>query len=1117
MRSSFPFKRRSVAVAIMAASAGFAMPSLAQDNISEIEEVIVTGSFIRGTPEDAPSPVTIVNRDSIEASGASQIWDVIRNLEVNSGSDTSVSGSSDAGQLTGTAQVNLRNLGGNSTLTLINGKRMSPAAVVTSSGQEFVNINSIPLVMTDRVEVLTDGGSALYGADAVAGVVNIMMRTDFEGVELYGDIQGVAEASGDYDKTVSGIWGWASDSNDTHLVLSGEFFSRDPVNVTAANYYDANAGQFNAKVGALGTALALPGASINPNYIRRDLTDLNIAEDGNSTLVLQDPLCTTLSGPNGAFYIDNRYSDLGQNNATCQESDVDYNFIAVGAERTSLAGSFDHLFGDGTTEFYSFFSHSETETERVGDGTATSRSTHYYIPPPGTHSGPAAFATSLGELGAFAAAAGNTRPGPNDITNSPLDIRNDGLGTGMFGGVTRTGWPRTGNTDITRNDDSAIQAGLRGEFELANRVLDYDVSLSWSASSVEQEYRTLNRRNTELALQGLGGPNCTPNGISDFDYVSADFSGLVWPGLESNFNDIPFPGYILNLRETFSLALTSNNHGQGGCEFYNPFLTALTDPALANSPELIDWMQADVRRADKRNTMAVFDAVVSGELFDMGGGVAQFAAGAQYRETTRSSIAPEINYPGIPDAILNWNPDGSVNETTYISNNLECSGCIYNFDHERDVSSVFLELSLPFIDNVETQIALRYEDYGGSIGSEVSPKFAMSWRPVDDLLVRGSYSKSFRAPNIGVIEESFESFSTSVQDPISNQMVRAGLVPATNENAERETSFTRGAPNPALGNENADTYSLGFQWTPEGTLDGLSIGADVWRFEVSERVLPQVPRAALQPEIDQFNAVVGDPNNYVLNESIKPDAGVPYEACDPNALEAQFGRDSDERLECVVDPRLYRVDGVQRLLGDVNADLVTLVLPAINGGNIEVDGIDVKAAYNWDSDWGDFRVSLDFTHINTYKVSDIPGLDLGLKETGVFDAAGTDGDAPYVNSLPDNKGNLTFSWNRGDHRVTLINRHIGSYQVLDYQARLETTSPRLLPYLTSEIESYNTWDMQYNYTHAWSNIDLGTTVFTLGVIDAFNADLPMYRFQTFDRQVFDGRGSRWYARALWQF
>ena len=186
MQKKFPSKRRGLALAVMVAAAGATMPLAAQQNEPEVEEVIVTGSYIRGSALDAPSPVNVINRESIQAQGASTIWDVIRNLEVNQGSDTTVEGAmaGSGSQNTGTASVNLRNLGGNSTLTLINGKRSTPAAVVTASGQESVNLNSIPLVMTERVEVLTDGGSALYGADAVAGVVNIIMRTDFDGLEL---------------------------------------------------------------------------------------------------------------------------------------------------------------------------------------------------------------------------------------------------------------------------------------------------------------------------------------------------------------------------------------------------------------------------------------------------------------------------------------------------------------------------------------------------------------------------------------------------------------------------------------------------------------------------------------------------------------------------------------------------------------------------------------------------------------------------------------------------------------------------------------------------------------------------------------------------------------------
>ena len=81
---------------------------------------------------------------------------------------------------------------------------------------------------------------------------------------------------------------------------------------------------------------------------------------------------------------------------------------------------------------------------------------------------------------------------------------------------------------------------------------------------------------------------------------------------------------------------------------------------------------------------------------------------------------------------------GTPDEFRYSTNNLECSNCIFDFEHTRDVRSVFLELSLPIIENLESQIALRYEDYGGRIGSNVSPKIAASYRLIEDLLIRAS-------------------------------------------------------------------------------------------------------------------------------------------------------------------------------------------------------------------------------------------------------------------------------------------------------------------------------------------------------------------------------------------
>ncbi len=443
MRTKFPCSRRAITVAIIA---GMSFQASAQDE--PVEEIVVTGSYFRGSPLDAPSPVQVIDRSSIEAQGAAVIWDVIKNLEVNSGSITNPG--SDNGQVEGTANVNLRNLGENSTLTLINGKRMVPAAAVTQSGGEFVDLNSIPLVMTDRVEVLTDGGSALYGADAVAGVVNIIMRTEFEGLEIYGDLQGVQAADNAYDATVSAIWGTSFNNGATNLVLSAERFERDPVAVKDGNFFGPNS-EFLGTVSDAGTLVNSPafGAQFNAaQWLNNDIYSQNVAEGGQaSNYIYTDPGCYTTTLPDGSTpQIGRLREERGEKSGACRADTSDYTFITNTTERDSFAGSFSHAFND-TTEFYSFFSHSDSETTRSDSGYNQSRGPTVFLAPPGAYARSAAFGgNSIGqtaEIGFFAPEAGLTRPTLADMPNMPLATVNGGPNVMMYQGV-RDGIDRLG-------------------------------------------------------------------------------------------------------------------------------------------------------------------------------------------------------------------------------------------------------------------------------------------------------------------------------------------------------------------------------------------------------------------------------------------------------------------------------------------------------------------------------------------------------------------------------------------------------------------------------------------------------------------------------------------------
>jgi outer membrane receptor protein involved in Fe transport len=457
------------------------------------------------------------------------------------------------------------------------------------------------------------------------------------------------------------------------------------------------------------------------------------------------------------------------------------------------------------------------------------------------------------------------------------------------------------------------------------------------------------------------------------------------------------------------------------------------------------------------------------------------------------------------------------------------------------VKAVFGELSLPLIENVESQVALRWESYGGRIGSEVTPKVALSWRAIDELLFRASYSQSFRAPNVGIVEEGLEAASNTFRDPLRNQAVRAGLLPVSNDHALPNFTYTLGGPAPDVGNEYADTYSAGFIWTGSGAWDGLTVNADFWRFELTDKVLPQPGISAIANELELFKQAAANPANYVLNGTIPATRTGGWAAmdqltkCNPTALATQFGTNPatqanvggvtgynnvtpGSRLDCVVNPAAYQIEGVVRTFGTNQGALTTTVLSTINAGTITADGVDLKLGYTWSNDWGRFRASMDYTHVRQYKLQDVPGLELGLLETGVFDAAGTTGDGNLVRSLPDKKGNLTLSWMQDNHSAAIITRFIGSYRDLAYDNEFRTANDRMRALLTRRVDSYRSVDLQYSFTHEWANERMGTTIFTVGALDAFNATIP-YRGVgdiNYDASVFDGRGRRLYARVLLQ-
>jgi outer membrane receptor protein involved in Fe transport len=145
---------------------------------TDAEEIVVTGSRVRRTSFSASAPVQTIDRREIEYSGATNMADLIQHLTVSSGSGFQGS----AGSFPGTPHLNLRGLGSGRTLVLLNGRRMPYSA--SGIEEHYADIGTIPLAAVERVEVLKGGASAIYGSDAIAGVVNIITRKDWDGARI---------------------------------------------------------------------------------------------------------------------------------------------------------------------------------------------------------------------------------------------------------------------------------------------------------------------------------------------------------------------------------------------------------------------------------------------------------------------------------------------------------------------------------------------------------------------------------------------------------------------------------------------------------------------------------------------------------------------------------------------------------------------------------------------------------------------------------------------------------------------------------------------------------------------------------------------------------------------
>jgi len=670
---------------------------------TEVEEVVVTGSLIRGTPEDAALPVDVIGREELERQGSPSTVELLKGLSASSGvlGDTNQFDPRAQGS-EGSGSVNLRGLGAQRTLVLLNSRRMT-INPFGQAGAGIVDTNLIPMAAIGRVEILKDGAASTYGSDAIGGVVNFITRQNFNGLEVSGSYRFVEGSDGDYTGSVA--WGWAGDNANVLLTAGYQHRSELPTTERSwANrpYLENPEGGWSA-----GNAIApflpvySPAAGVYAPAAGFQL-DAGCEQLGGVVQPGALPACLFHYIPYDNIVEDeNRYQLYGEINADLTDT------AKLHAEVLYSASNVPHW---KTSPSYLALQ-TPTSTTNPTVGTLTPAVLAGYFVPIGNPGLQDYIANNPGQVPVFA--NGVHIPG---VRYRPFSVG----GNPMF-----DHGPSEGERDYKA---FRVSGGVTGEI---SDSLNYDVALTYSQDTgVRTGFDTVVSR-FQLALRGYGSLASDPDGCTAAE--------------TSNFT-------------------TGAGNAALGCNWFNPFsnavqvntITGQTNPdfnaAVANSADLTRWFFQENRiKATTRQFVA--DAVLSGKTgITLPGGDLAWALGAQYRKDFYTSTYNDLtNLASTPciDTVVTGTTNCAVRNGPMMF-----LGGGMNADLSSDVYALFGELSVPVTEAIQVQLAARYEDYGGEVGSTFNPKASVRWQLTDWFALRGSAGTTFRGPPLTQLDES---------------------------------------------------------------------------------------------------------------------------------------------------------------------------------------------------------------------------------------------------------------------------------------------------------------------------------------------------------------------------
>jgi outer membrane receptor protein involved in Fe transport len=936
----------------MALVAGLGSPAMAQSTgaaePAQIEEVIVTGSKTLRKDADAVGELLTVTQQDMQRAALASVGDLLQRLP---SAGVSYNSNGTQGTSFGGSSISLRYLANTDgaadrTLVLVDGHRWVDGTGARGI-RDFVDLNTIPIGMIQSIEVLQDGASAIYGADAIAGVVNLKTVSNFEGLRAVAKYGVSSRGDG---QEYNGIVNFGRKFGDSAVFLSATYVKDRPV---------ATADRDITRVALTGSLENLAGPPSSPRglYVLPGFST-------SAAPLTQNVGITTATGPSSfhkAALPDDYYNTLAQG------------VYAIGpSERYGVYGKFTHDFGE--------------DLRLTVDALANRRRSSQVFSPTNLSIG-----GSAGTFRGFAIAA-NQPFNPFGVAfaaSQPWSIQ-------IF-------TPQVGNrVSQERVDNYRVSANLEGKTKVGGR--DWRWSLFASRSEDEMHFTAPGNIDLEHVALALGNPSACA--------------------------------------------------AQAGCTPLNIFGQMTPDQAAYIG-----------QTAHERNltqlTNVTFD--VTGTLLDLPAGPLALAAGLEWRKNTGKDH---------PDVYTNMVSTGSgalplpasTATTTGVARTPTANGSI-------TVKEAYVELTVPvladmrFAKRLELDLASRVSDYN-TVGSKVTSKVGVGYRPVDGVLLRGTWSQGFRAPSLielftGARQVNLAGTNT---DPCNGGAAAHPNLPgcAGVPASYTQTNFNGGLlPTIVSGNgdikpETAETWSYGVTLTP-AWLPGVTFTADGYKITIHDAIATPAVANALQLCATQGGSF-----------------------CSILTRDATSGQ------------------------------VLAIKSGFANLNSIETRGYDVSLRYRRQTDIGAWEAFVSATHLNTFDVTS-PNPAGGAPIVTHAAGTSTGGTTPATAraTYPHWKGLASLTWSPGDWSVTWRTRYIGSTQ--------DGPPPALpkVPVKDDRVHAGFYDDLQFEAHVPRADIEL-----TVGVNNLFDQSPPRSYANApinFDIYTYDVMGRYFFVRAAKTF